>query len=90
MVDAISGNICRCTGYEPIINAILVRRSRAARARKSRLRSRPWSIVKAFFADERAEGFTTSASSERASDALGHVTGRTQFYADRNFPGCCI
>jgi aerobic carbon-monoxide dehydrogenase small subunit len=24
IVDAISGNICRCTGYEPIINAILV------------------------------------------------------------------
>jgi aerobic carbon-monoxide dehydrogenase small subunit len=24
VVDAISGNICRCTGYAPIINAILV------------------------------------------------------------------
>jgi aerobic carbon-monoxide dehydrogenase small subunit len=23
VVDAIAGNICRCTGYEPIINAIL-------------------------------------------------------------------
>jgi carbon-monoxide dehydrogenase small subunit len=34
VVDAISGNICRCTGYEPIVNAIL---SAAAemRARKS-------------------------------------------------------
>ena len=29
VVEAISGNICRCTGYEPIINAILA----AARAR---------------------------------------------------------
>ena len=23
VVDAISGNICRCTGYEPIIDAVL-------------------------------------------------------------------
>jgi carbon-monoxide dehydrogenase small subunit len=23
VVDAICGNICRCTGYEPIINAVL-------------------------------------------------------------------
>jgi carbon-monoxide dehydrogenase small subunit len=34
VVNAISGNICRCTGYEPLINAVL---SAAAdmRARKS-------------------------------------------------------
>jgi carbon-monoxide dehydrogenase small subunit len=32
VVEAISGNICRCTGYEPIINAILA----AARAGGSR------------------------------------------------------
>jgi carbon-monoxide dehydrogenase small subunit len=23
VIDAVSGNICRCTGYEPIVNAIL-------------------------------------------------------------------
>jgi carbon-monoxide dehydrogenase small subunit len=28
VVEAISGNICRCTGYEPIIQAVLI----AARA----------------------------------------------------------
>ena len=32
VVEAISGNICRCTGYEPIINAIL---SAAADMQKS-------------------------------------------------------
>jgi carbon-monoxide dehydrogenase small subunit len=32
VVEAISGNICRCTGYEPIINAILA----AARAGAAR------------------------------------------------------
>ena len=31
VVDAISGNICRCTGYEPIINAILSAAGRGAR-----------------------------------------------------------
>jgi carbon-monoxide dehydrogenase small subunit len=32
VVEAISGNICRCTGYEPIINAILAAaRTSAAR-----------------------------------------------------------
>jgi carbon-monoxide dehydrogenase small subunit len=32
VVEAISGNICRCTGYEPIINAVLA----AAAARGAR------------------------------------------------------
>jgi len=31
VVDAISGNICRCTGYEPIIAAVLAAAGRAAR-----------------------------------------------------------
>jgi CO/xanthine dehydrogenase Mo-binding subunit len=43
--------------------------------------------VKQFFADERPEGFNTIGTSEVRSDARGHVTGKTQFYADRSFPG---
>src|SRR5260221_11605340 len=30
VLEAISGNICRCTGYEPIVNAILAASSRTA------------------------------------------------------------
>jgi carbon-monoxide dehydrogenase small subunit len=32
VAEAISGNICRCTGYEPIINAILQAAADSARA----------------------------------------------------------
>jgi CO/xanthine dehydrogenase Mo-binding subunit len=40
-----------------------------------------------FFRDERPEGFKTIGDSEKRVDSYGHVTGRTQFYADRSVPG---
>jgi CO/xanthine dehydrogenase Mo-binding subunit len=40
-----------------------------------------------FFRDERPEGLKTIGDSEQRVDAYGHVTGRTQFYADRAIPG---
>ncbi len=43
--------------------------------------------IKNFFAEERAEGFNAVGTSPARVDALGHVTGRTQYYADRSFPG---
>ncbi|MGH6922591.1 MAG: xanthine dehydrogenase family protein molybdopterin-binding subunit [Propylenella sp.] len=43
--------------------------------------------VKQFFAEERTEGHQAVGVSGPRSDALGHVTGRTQYYADRTFPG---
>jgi carbon-monoxide dehydrogenase small subunit len=33
VVEAISGNICRCTGYEPIVNAILAAAGASGRRR---------------------------------------------------------
>jgi aerobic carbon-monoxide dehydrogenase small subunit len=35
VVEAIAGNICRCTGYEPIINAILDAAGRRGGARRA-------------------------------------------------------
>ena len=45
-------------------------------------------IDTSFFADEREAETSTTVGDERPrSDVHGHVTGRTQFYADRHFPG---
>ena len=43
--------------------------------------------VREFFADERKDGFNTIGVSEPRVDVTGHVTGRTQFYADRHVNG---
>jgi CO/xanthine dehydrogenase Mo-binding subunit len=40
--------------------------------------------VRGFFAGERADDLKAVGSSQQRSDIAGHVTGRTQFYADRN------
>jgi CO/xanthine dehydrogenase Mo-binding subunit len=41
-----------------------------------------------FFRDmQPVKGFTTIGGSAPRSDIMGHVTGRTQYYADRSFPG---
>ena len=42
--------------------------------------------VKKFFAGERPEGHQAVGVSGKRSDIDGHVTGRTQYYADRSFP----
>jgi len=42
---------------------------------------------KEYFADARADGLTEVGVTRQRSDVLGHVTGKTQYYADRNFPG---
>lgn len=44
-------------------------------------------IDKSFFSKEREADLTVVGSSVARADARGHVTGRTQFYEDMNFPG---
>jgi len=43
--------------------------------------------AKSFFAKERAEGHKAVGVNSKRTDIDGHVTGRTQYYADRTFPG---
>ena len=43
--------------------------------------------AKQFFAKERTEGHKAVGVSGKRTDIDGHVTGRTQYYADRTFPG---
>ncbi|MFB9312557.1 xanthine dehydrogenase family protein molybdopterin-binding subunit [Nocardioides plantarum] len=39
-----------------------------------------------FFKDERSSSFTVIGTPAQRSDALGHVTGKTEFFEDRAFP----
>ena len=39
-----------------------------------------------YFKDERKSDFTVIGTAVQRSDALGHVTGRTEFFEDRTFP----
>ncbi|QKW36879.1 xanthine dehydrogenase family protein molybdopterin-binding subunit [Actinomadura sp. NAK00032] len=43
-------------------------------------------IDEEFFKDERKSDFTVIGTTVQRSDALGHVTGRTEFFEDRTFP----
>src|SRR5690349_20409221 len=42
---------------------------------------------KEYFADAQRADLTEVGVTRQRSDVLGHVTGKTQYYADRNFPG---
>ena len=87
-VRAISGNICRCTGYVAIIDAVLdaarrVREARRAGEGEGGVMER---IDPGFFADERAADLSVVGTTVPRADARGHVTGRTQFHEDVSFP----
>ena len=44
-------------------------------------------LRKSYFADERKDDLHEIGQSRPRSDAPGHVTGKTAYFADRNFPG---
>lgn len=44
-------------------------------------------LRKSYFADERKDDLNELGQGRQRSDAPGHVTGRTTFFADRTFPG---
>ena len=44
-------------------------------------------LSKGYFADERKDGLHEIGQPRPRSDAFGHVTGGTGYFADRQFPG---
>ena len=96
VVEAISGNVCRCTGYRPIVIAILdaagsavARRRETYRRRRRRMTYRLARSTRALRRRARRDDFTVIGSVVQRSDARGHVTGRTEFFEDVPRPACC-
>ena len=44
-------------------------------------------LAKNYFADERKDDLKQIGHGLQRSDVPGHVTGKTAYFADRNFPG---
>jgi hypothetical protein len=84
VVEAISGNIFRCTGYEPIINAVLA----AASGGRARVRTGAMlELRKDIFADERDDNLKEIGKGTQRQDMLGHVTGASTYFNDHRLQG---
>ena len=86
VVNAIAGNICRCTGYEPIINAVLAAASARTRPRLKDDRAM-LELRKDIFADERDDNLKEIGKGTQRQDMLGHVTGTSTYFNDHKLQG---
>ncbi len=71
----LAGNLCRCTGYEPIVKAVRAAAKAVSRARRP---AAP------------APGFRVVGTSPTRVDAADKVTGRAIFGADVRLPGTAV
>ena len=83
MVEAISGNICRCTGYEPIIDAVLA----AASGGVPRLGTAMIELRKDIFADERDDNLNEIGKRTRAPGHARPRHRRSTYFDDHLFDG---
>jgi len=103
--EAVSGNLCRCTGYAPIVDAVALAARRAAEGAADRVILRPGSRLPQPRASLRPKDLRRCRASSHSRprhdpasarrplgprvDALPKVLGQALYPADRSLPGVC-